>query len=85
MGYSCVELNKGLRGLGAEDDREIVIRDDAQSFADAMLTLASDRDRRRLLAERAWVLLSERYDRAKSVSTKASIYQHLCASEDKSP
>ena len=65
-GIPVLSSTKGCEGLGAEDDREIVIRDDAQSFADAMLTLASDRDRRRLLAERASVLLSERYDRAKA-------------------
>ncbi len=52
----------GLEGIAAEADKEILIADDPQSFADAVLRLLQDADLRNHLAENGRLLAEAKYD-----------------------
>lgn len=77
QGIPVLSTTKGCEGLGAQDGRDILIRDQPQAFADALLSLAGDRELRKRLAENARALLRERYDLNRCIEIKEGQYRRL--------
>jgi glycosyltransferase involved in cell wall biosynthesis len=57
-----VSTTKGAEGLDIEHGRHLLIADTAEVFADAVLSLLRDAQFRQGLAERAYQLVTEKYD-----------------------
>ena len=79
-GIPVLSTSKGCEGLGATDGLDIVIRDDAQSFADTIIQLATDPVWRSRLSIGCKNLLREKYDLQACIDEKDRIYQSLLAS-----
>jgi glycosyltransferase involved in cell wall biosynthesis len=62
MGLPVVSTSLGCEGLSLMDGRHILIRDDAGSFADAVLQVISDNILANTLRESGRKLVEERYD-----------------------
>lgn len=61
MGVPVVSTTIGAEGLPVSDGQEILIADEDEAFADAVLRLLDDREMARGLAARARTLVAERY------------------------
>ena len=79
-GIPVLSTSKGCEGLGATDGLDIVVRDDAQAFADAILQLAADPVRRAQLSNACKQLLNEKYNLQNCIDEKDRIYHKLLAS-----
>jgi len=79
-GIPVLSTSKGCEGLGATDELDIVVRDDAQAFADAMLQLAVDPVRRSQLSSACKRLLNEKYNLQNCINEKDRIYHKLLVS-----
>ncbi|MCA1629393.1 MAG: glycosyltransferase family 4 protein [Acidobacteria bacterium] len=66
-GRAVVSTTVGAEGLDVTDGRDLILADDARTFADAVVKLLLDRGRRREM-ERAAVALAARYDWSAVVS-----------------
>jgi glycosyltransferase involved in cell wall biosynthesis len=66
-GRAVVSTTVGAEGLDVTDGRDLVLADDARSFAEAVVKLLLDRERRREM-EQAASKLAERYDWSAVVS-----------------
>jgi glycosyltransferase involved in cell wall biosynthesis len=66
-GRAVVSTTVGAEGLDVTDGRDLILADDARSFADAVVKLLLDRERRREM-EQAASKLAERYDWSAVVS-----------------
>jgi glycosyltransferase involved in cell wall biosynthesis len=62
MGLPVVSTSLGCEGLSLTDGHHILIRDDAESFADAVLQVISDNILANTLRENGRRLVEERYD-----------------------
>ena len=62
MGKAVVSTSVGCEGLTARDGGNILIRDDAESFADAVVQILSDRELRTSLENAARKTAQETYD-----------------------
>jgi glycosyltransferase involved in cell wall biosynthesis len=62
MGLPVVSTSLGCEGLSLMDSHHILIRDDAESFADAVLQLISDKMLANTLRENGRRIVEERYD-----------------------
>lgn len=76
-GIPVLSTSKGCEGLGATDGQDIVVRDDAQGFADALLKVASDRGVRARLSIACRNLLREKYDLQCTIAEKDAIYRSI--------
>ncbi|WP_256583828.1 glycosyltransferase [Burkholderia singularis] len=76
-GIPVISTRKGCEGLGATDQVDIVIRDDAQAFADAIIELAEHRDRLSDMSRNARNLLASKYNLDECVKTKRMLYDKL--------
>jgi len=81
-GIPVLSTSKGCEGLGATDGVDIVIRDDAKSFAEAMIDLAQSNEKRFQLSIASQRLLKEKYNLMTCVKTKDTIYQKLAHESD---
>lgn len=79
-GIPVLSTSKGCEGLGVTDGMDIVVRDDAASFAEAMLQLAGDRELRMRLSGACRNLLNEKYNLQRCIDEKDRIYRKLLAS-----
>jgi sugar transferase (PEP-CTERM/EpsH1 system associated) len=61
MAKPVVSTTLGAEGLGLAPEREIVLADSADRFADAVVALLADRSRRRTLGETGRTLVDTRY------------------------
>jgi sugar transferase (PEP-CTERM/EpsH1 system associated) len=61
-GRAVVSTTIGAEGLPAEDGKHLLLADGARPFADAVLALLRDADRRRAIEREARALVTERYD-----------------------
>lgn len=78
-GIPVLSTSKGCEGLGAADDVDIVVRDDAAAFAETMLQLAGDRELRTRLSGACRSLLNEKYNLQRCIDKKDYIYRKLLA------
>lgn len=76
-GIPVLSTGKGCEGLGATDGVDIVVRDDAADFAEALLQLASDREWRARLSLSCRRLLMEKYRLQACIDRKERIYRSL--------
>lgn len=79
-GIPVLSTTKGCEGLGVTDGKDIVVRDDAEAFANAMLELAGDPQRREQLSKAAVELLNNHYNLGHCVLLKDEIYQKVSIS-----
>ena len=61
MGAAMVSTSLGVEGLGAVDGRQLLLADDPHGFAQRILELLDDADRRRRLGLAARAFVEERY------------------------
>jgi len=77
LGKALVSTSFGVSGIECENGRDVLIADDAQSFARAIATLMRDRDQARALGENARKLAQEKYDWQKLIPKFENLYaQH---------
>jgi glycosyltransferase involved in cell wall biosynthesis len=62
LGKAMVATTRGAGGIDFTPGRELVIADDADSFADAVVRLLGDRDERQRLGDAARAQVAARYD-----------------------
>lgn len=79
-GIPALSTTKGCEGLGVTDGKDIIVRDDAETFANAMIELAGDPILRERLSKAAVELLKERYNLERCVLLKDEIYQKISSS-----
>lgn len=79
MGKAVVSTSMGCADLEAVDGRNILIRDDAESFAQAVLDVLEDRELRRRLGEAGRKTVEERY----SWAQRGRELRHLYADIEK--
>jgi glycosyltransferase involved in cell wall biosynthesis len=77
-GIPILSTAKGCEGLGVEDGRDIVVRDQAEAFAQAMLELAADYEQRRQLSLNGLELLRKHYNLALGAEIKRALYDKVC-------
>ena len=61
MGRAVVTTSVGCEGLAVEDGRHLLVADDSATFADAVITLLGDADRRAALGAAGRALVEDRY------------------------
>lgn len=72
-----VSTTIGAEGLTYENDKEILIRDDARSFADAICSLLEDDDLRDMIGKNARKLTEKKYSVQKCVQELVKIYSQI--------
>ena len=72
-----VSTTIGAEGLTCENDKEILIRDDACSFADAICSLLEDGDLRDMIGKNARRLAEKKYSIQKCIQKLVNIYSQL--------
>jgi sugar transferase (PEP-CTERM/EpsH1 system associated) len=75
MGAPVVSTTIGAEGLDVEHDKNILLADTAESFADQAIGLLSDRQRAAAIAKAARLHVAEKY----SWATVAEIFAGFCA------
>lgn len=76
-GIPVLSTSKGCEGIGAVDGRDIIVRDDAQGFAMALLECAADRQRMSELARNGQELMAQEFSKEKSLAAKRAAYAHM--------
>lgn len=76
-GIPVLSTSKGCEGIGAVDGQDILVRDDAEGFARAILECAADRGRMAGLAARGQALMAREFSREKSLAAKRAAYAHV--------
>jgi sugar transferase (PEP-CTERM/EpsH1 system associated) len=76
-GVPVVSTRLGAEGIDAEPDRHVVLADEPDAMAQAIIGLLADRDRRRHLAVAARELVVERYDWRVIVPTLDRVYEQV--------
>ncbi|PUE09147.1 glycosyl transferase family 1 [Limnohabitans sp. T6-5] len=76
-GIPVLSTGKGCEGLGATDGVDVVVRDTAAEFAEAMLHLVSDRALRINLSDAGKSLLTRKYNLQSCIDEKENIYKKL--------
>ncbi len=69
MGRAVVSTSIGAEGLPLEPGRHLLVADGARAFADAVLDLLRDEDRRRTIEAAAHACVVERYDWSVAAAT----------------
>ncbi len=81
-GIPMVSTTIGCEGIEAEDGREILLADEAASFAEAVLRLLDDPQAARQVAERGRALLERRYDFRVACRPLDALYAGLKEGDD---
>lgn len=74
MGRAVVSTRLGAEGLDAVNSRHLLLADTPADFAQAVITLLRDEDRRRRLGENAAALVRERYDWSAVIPRLEAVY-----------
>jgi glycosyltransferase involved in cell wall biosynthesis len=75
-GIPVLSTSKGCEGIGATDGLDILVRDDATGFAQALLASALDPQRLEQLAEAGQALMARDYSEQASLDAKRAAYRH---------
>ena len=84
MGKAMVSTSIGAEGLDVHSGRDLLLADDASSFADAILLLLRDESVRRGI-EQAAVQLAAQYDWSRVVLQFADVLRTVTAGKSNSP
>jgi glycosyltransferase involved in cell wall biosynthesis len=76
-GLPVVSTTKGAEGLSVKDDDNIIIRDDPDQFADAMLRLMDDNDLHRKISDNGKELIDRRYAWDKVARPLADLWKRI--------
>ncbi|HZR00473.1 MAG TPA: glycosyltransferase [Chloroflexota bacterium] len=79
-GVPVVSTRLGAEGIEAEPDRHLVLADEPEAMAQAIVALLADRDRRHQLAAAARQLVVERYDWRVIAPTLDRVYEQVARS-----
>jgi glycosyltransferase involved in cell wall biosynthesis len=82
-GAPVVSTTVGAEGLDVNDGRDILIADEPQAFAAAVLRLLSDLPQRRTLQEAARRLVETRYDWALIGQQQDHVYAQALSSHER--
>jgi sugar transferase (PEP-CTERM/EpsH1 system associated) len=77
MGRPMVTTTLGCEGIDVDDDRHLLIRDDADTFAAAVVTLLSDGERGAALGAAGRELIEARYSWASAAGRLEELYRAL--------
>lgn len=77
MGKAIVSTSFGVSGIEYENGREVLIADDAASFANALAALLRDREKARALGVNARRLVQEKYEWKKLAPQFEEIYARV--------
>lgn len=77
MGKAIVSTSFGAAGIECVNEREVLIADTAQEFADAVVSLLRDRARAQQMGARARQLAVEKYDWRQLAAKFDEIYKNL--------
>lgn len=77
VGCAIVSTSVGAQGIALQNGREAIIADDALSFAQAIIGLLNDPDRRAALGAAARQLVQARYDWSVIVPCLLKLYERL--------
>jgi glycosyltransferase involved in cell wall biosynthesis len=77
FGKPTVSTRVGAEGIEARDGEELLLRDEPEAMAEAVLLLLDDPDRARRLGERARALAEERYDWRRIGAQLVELYRGL--------
>jgi len=75
-GIAVLSTSKGCEGIGATDGVDILVRDDAPGFAQALLQCAQDRQKLAELAAAGQDLMVREYSQQASLDAKRAAYRH---------
>lgn len=76
-GIPVLSTSKGCEGIGATDDVDILIRDDAEAFAAALLACSRQPKKMSELSAAGLRLMSREYSREASLEAKRAAYAHV--------
>jgi glycosyltransferase involved in cell wall biosynthesis len=74
-GTPVVSTSLGVEGLDVEPDRHVVVADDAAAFADAVVDLLADPERRARLAREGRRLVEDRYRWPQAVRALVAVHE----------
>lgn len=74
-----VTTSIGIEGLDAKDGREVIIRDDAESIAQATIELLRDRTKYQQIADSAHLFVSQKYNWSDIANRLDQIYQEVAS------
>ena len=74
MQCAVVSTTLGAEGLGVENGRHILLRDDDDDFSNAVIALLNDPQKTNSMAEESWELVQEKY----SSEPVARQFEHAC-------
>ncbi len=77
-GRPVVTTSIGAEGIAEADEEALVVVDDPAEFADAVVVLLEDRERRSVLGERARRLIERRFSWQRVMDDLDRIYAELC-------
>lgn len=77
-GRPVVTTSIGAEGIGEADEEALVVVDDPAEFAEAVVALLEDGERRSVLGERARRLIEQRFSRQRVMDDLDRIYAQLC-------
>lgn len=77
MGKAVVSTSVGCEGLGGTDGVNILIRDEPQDFADAVVQVCNDSSQRRSLGTEARVVAEEIFDWKRVGTRQSGLYTQL--------
>jgi len=78
-GKPLVTTSVGAEGITETDEKPFLIADDPAAFAEAVIALLSDKERRSALGERARQVIERRFSWQRLCDDLNTIYQALCA------
>lgn len=76
-GVPVLSTSKGCEGIGAEDGRNIIVRDDPEEFAAEILSASMDPERMSMLSRAGLHLMAKDYSEEASLAAKRAAYQDL--------
>lgn len=76
-GVPVLSTSKGCDGIGASDGKNIIVRDDAAGFAEALVRASQDQMWMQELSIEGLQLMSARYSESTSLAAKRKAYEHV--------
>lgn len=76
-GVPVLTTSKGCEGIGVEDGKNIIIRDDPEHFAYEILSAATEREKINALSLAGLELMANEYSEAASLAAKRAAYQDI--------
>lgn len=76
-GVPVLSTSKGCEGIGAEDGKNIIVKDDPEQFAAEIIAASMDRERMNALSRAGLQLMAKDYSEQASLAAKRAAYQDL--------